>query len=144
HLDDIVESMQCFFNRGGGIESMDLIKVDVIRAEPAQAVVDRMHDVLAGQSAVIRVVTHRHINFGGNDEPVAARCKILQRAAENLLALAYGVHIGGIEVIDAHIERFLDEWPSLFLVENPRPPLFRSIGHGAQAQARYFQSSPSK
>src|SRR5437764_11806054 len=123
---------------------MNLIKVDIIRAKPSQAVVDRVHDVLAGEPAIVCVIAHRHVDLCRNDEPVTARPKIFQRAAENLFAFTDRIHVGGIEIIDSKLERFSNEWAGFFFFQNPRSPLLRAIGHGAKTQARYFQAGWSK
>src|SRR5204862_3609372 len=79
-----------------------------------------------------------------DDEPVTARSKIFQRPAENLLAFTHRIHVGRIEIIDSQLERFSNERPRLFFFQNPRSPLFRTIGHGSEAQTRHFQSGMSK
>src|SRR5262245_47914827 len=103
-----------------------------------------MHDVLERQTSVIWIVDHRHVDLRGNIHAVAAGTKVFHGAAKDLLTCAHRIHVGGIEVIDAKFQRLPNEWARLLLFEYPRPPLFRSIRHRAQAKSRDFQSSGSK
>ncbi|MEJ7605704.1 MAG: hypothetical protein WKF37_05430, partial [Bryobacteraceae bacterium] len=66
--DQIIESFQGFFDRSFVIEAMDLVEVDVIGLETAQAVFDSVHDVLAGQAALVGIVSHGVEDFGGDDD----------------------------------------------------------------------------
>jgi hypothetical protein len=55
-----------------------------------------------------------------------------------------GVHIGGIKKIDSGIERLPKKRERLRFLQDPIPPLFRSIAHAAKTNARYFQTGVSK
>ena len=65
--------------------------------------------------------------------------EVLQRAADDLLADAARVHVGGVEEVDAVLEGALDERPAGRLVQHPRPPRRRAVGHGAEAEPRDLQ-----
>src|SRR5262249_53152635 len=54
------------------------------------------------------------------------------------------VHVGSIKEIDVDLEGAADEGTCLLFLEHPRPPLLGAIGHGAEAQARYFESGASE
>ena len=123
---------------------MNLIEIDVVHPQAPQAVVDGMHNMLARQPAVIGIVAHWHVYLRGDDHAVAPRPKVFQGAAEDFFAFSDRIHVGGIEVINSEFQRLADEWPRLFLFEHPRPPLLRSVSHGAEAKTRNFQSSRSK
>jgi len=41
-----------------GIKAVDLVKVHVVGLQTAQAIVDGVHDVLAGQTLLVRIVSH--------------------------------------------------------------------------------------
>ena len=73
----VIERAKRFLNRCRRIEAMDLIQVDVIGTQPLQAVVDRMHDVLAGQPPVVRVISHRHVDLRRHNDAIAARPEVL-------------------------------------------------------------------
>jgi hypothetical protein len=95
-----------------------LVEVDIVHAKPAQAVVDFGEDRLARQPSAVGAGTHPAIDLGGDDHLVAAG-EILDRAAENFLAAAERIAVGGVEEIDAGFERLLDERAAFFLAEAP-------------------------
>jgi hypothetical protein len=64
---------------------VDLVEVDVVGAQPAQAVVDLAQDRLARQPAAVRPLAHLAEDLGG-DHHLVAPGEVAQRAAENLLA----------------------------------------------------------
>ena len=85
---DRVQRFERFLDRRLRVEAMDLIEIDVIDIEPAQAVIDRVHDMLARKSALIRIVSEWIKNFRGDHEFVAGRSEILQGAAEHFFTRA--------------------------------------------------------
>ena len=117
------------------IEAMDLVEVDIIGAEPAQALIDLEQDVFAGQTGAIRAGAHSIKDLSGDDHFLASR-EIVERAAENLLALADRVAIGGIEEIDAGFKRLLDERAALFLAERPlvEATIAATVAHATKAE----------
>ena len=112
---------------------MDLIEIDVVGAESRQRRVDRRHDVLARQPAIVGVVAHR-IEHLGRDHDLVARGEVTQRAAEDLFADADGIHVGGVEEVDAELERAPDERPRRPLRRAPTAPL-RVANHNNAGQA---------
>ena len=82
---DVVERLQRLLHRRIRIEAMDLIEVDVIRAEPLQRMIDRLHDVLARQAAGVGALAHHAVDLGRDHDLVPDRV-ILQRAADDFLA----------------------------------------------------------
>src|SRR5260370_27643443 len=101
---------QRFFDRGLVVQAVDLVEVHVVGAEPAQAGVNRLHDVLARESFLVGIVIHGEENFGGDHQLLPRRPKVFERAAQDLFADAERIHVGGVKEIDAQIERLLDEW----------------------------------
>ncbi len=79
------------------VETVDLIEVDVIHAEPTQAVVDLGEDRLPRKPGSIGAGTHPAINLGGDHDLVAA-CEILDRAAEDFLAVAERIAVSSVMV----------------------------------------------
>ena len=81
---------------------MRLVQVDVVGLQPAQRAVDRLHDVLAGQAAVVAAGAGRPVDLGEDLQPLAALA--LQRPAEDRLGPGAGVDVGGVEGGDAEVE----------------------------------------
>jgi hypothetical protein len=135
-LDHVVQRLKRLFDRRFVIEAMDLIEVDVIHAEPGQAGVDLDKDRLARQPGAIGARAHAAVNLGRDYHFVAPR-KIPNRPAEDLLAVAERVAIGGVEEIDAGFERLLDERSAFLFVEAPGvvPAVAAAIAHAAEADA---------
>src|SRR5205823_1997853 len=96
-LDDIMQRFERLLDRRVMVETVDLVKVDIVHAEPTQAVVDLGEDRLTRQSGAIGAGTHPAIDLGGNDDLVAAR-EILDRAAEDFLAAAERIEAGAAEL----------------------------------------------
>src|SRR4029450_4523205 len=82
--------------------AMRLVKIDVIGLEPPQRGVDRLMNMLAGQTGVIRTGAGRVVDLGTNLKPVAALTG--QGTAEDGLGPSICVHIGGIEGGDPGVE----------------------------------------
>jgi len=68
------------------VEPVDLVQVDVLGAEAAQAVVDLGEDRLARRPAAVRALAHRPVHLRRDDHVVAVDAEVLQRAPEELLA----------------------------------------------------------
>src|SRR5207237_4944011 len=115
------------------VEAVDLIQVDIIHAEPTQAVVDLGEDRLTRQSGAIGAGTHPAIDLGGNDDLVAAR-EILDRAAEDFFAAAERISVRGVEEVDTCFQRLLDERPALLLRASPRliVQIALTVAHAAE------------
>src|SRR4051812_9293254 len=127
------------------IPAVDLVQVDMIRAQPAKAGVDLRHDGLARKAAAVRILAHRTMDLGGDDHLVALG-EIAQCPAVDLLARSGRIDIGGVEEVDAQLQRTLNEGPALLLAQGPRmvSPVGLSISHAAKAQARHFQAGPAE
>ena len=139
-LHHVVERLERLLDRRLGVEAMDLVEVDVVDAEAPQRAVDRVEDVLARQAAAVRVVGAPGRTPWWRARPRRARAMSLQRPAHHLLAHAARVHVGGVEEVDAVLERALDEGAARRLVQHPRPPGRRAVGHGAEAEPRDLQA----
>ena len=123
------------------VPAVDLVEIDVIGSEAAQRTVDRRHDVLARQPAVVRVVAHRVEQFRRDDDGVAVG-EVADRAAENLLGDAARIHVGGVEEVDAALERALEERAAGFFAQDPRPPVRIAVGHGSETDPRNLEAAP--
>jgi hypothetical protein len=67
-------------------------------------------------------------------------------AAENLLAGAGRIDVGGVEEVDAGFQRTLDEGPAVLFAEAPRmvAALGVAIAHSAKANARHFKAGAAE
>ena len=140
---DVVQRLEGLLDRGVRIEPVDLIEIDVIGPEAPQRGVDGVEQVLPGQAAVVRSVAHRKERLRG-DHHLIARREVGQRASHDLFTDAAGIHVGGVEEVDAGVERTLDERAAGGLGQYPAAPRRRSEGHRAQAEARDPQPGPTE
>ena len=77
------ERLHGLFERRLVVVAVCLVQVDVVGPEPAQRPVDRLHDVLAGQAAVVRARGRWPVHLGEDLERLPALA--LERLAENRL-----------------------------------------------------------
>ncbi len=103
-LDDVMEGFHGLFDGGFAVPAMDLVEVDVVGAEAFEALVEFEEDFFAGEAFAVGAVAHEAVELGG-DDGVFAFSVGFEEAAEELFAGASGVDIGGVEEVDAEIER---------------------------------------
>src|SRR3546814_14559942 len=72
---------------------------------------DRGDEMLARRADIVRAIAHAQRGLGRHDHPVASA---LDRRAEDRLRSAVGIHVGGIEEIDAGGEADVDDASRLF------------------------------
>ena len=67
-LHDIVQGFHGLFDGRVVVPAMDLVEIDVVGAEAAQAVVDLTQDVLARKALTVRTGAHATAHFGRDDD----------------------------------------------------------------------------
>ena len=112
---------------GVRVGAVDLVEVDVVGAQAAQAVLDLADDPAARVAAHVRVVAHRRVDLGGQHHVVAPAG---QRLADDLLGLAGRVDVGGVDEVDPRVERAVDD-PDRVVVVGVAPV---AEHHRAEAQ----------
>ncbi len=135
---------ECLFDWRLRVEAVNLVEVNIVCAQPAQAVVNGVHDMFARKPFLVGVVTHGKEHFGCNHQLVARWPKVFQGAPQNLLTGADGIHVRGVKEIDAGFERLFDKRAALFLFQHPLAPLCCAVGHAAQTDARDFYAGRAK
>jgi hypothetical protein len=100
---DVVERAQRLLLRRARVREVELVEVDVVGAETAQARVDGIEDVSPRRARHQRSVAHRPAELGADD---GALPLALQRLSEELLRpAASAVDVRGVEQRDAEVER---------------------------------------
>jgi len=140
-----VQRLERLLDRRRVIKAVDLVEVDVVHPEPRQAGVDLGEDRLARQPGAVGARPHAPIDLGGDDDLVAAG-EIADRAAENLLAVAERIAVGGVEEIDAGVDRFPDKRPAFLLAEAPGviAAVAATIAHATKADARDVEAGAAE
>ena len=142
---DVVQRLERLLDRHVVVPAMDLVEIDVVGAEPLQAGVDLGQDRLARQAGAVRPLAHAAVDLGRDHHLVAPR-EVEQRAADDLFAGAVRIDVGGVEEVDAEVERLLDERPARRLAERPRvvAALGLAVAHAAQADARDVEAGAAE
>ena len=81
---------------------MDLVEIDVVHLKAAEGIVAGFDDVLAAEAALVGARAHHAMHFG-RDHDVIAHGHLFQMGSGDLLAEADGVHVRGVEEIDAEV-----------------------------------------
>jgi hypothetical protein len=135
---EVVERAQGLLDRGDRVVGVDLVEVDVVGLQPAQAGLHRIHDVAARGAAVVGPRAHVAIDLGGDDHVLSAYAQVLQALAQQLLGLAEGVDVGCVDEVDPGPQRAADDVVHRLLAERadrlPHALLGRAAeGHGPEA-----------
>ena len=120
-----------------GPRAVHLVEVDVVDLQAAQRVLDLADDPAARVARLVGVlVVHVAVELGGQEDVVAAALAGLQRLADDLLGLAAGVDVGGVDDVDAGVEGAVDDRDRLVVVGvAPRAEHHRAEGQRADLDA---------
>src|SRR5690606_24050531 len=99
--DEILERAQGLAEVGDVVEPMQVIEVDAIGPEPAQAGLDRTHEVVARAASRVRTRAGREVRLRGEHDVVALAA---HETPEDLLGASLVVDVGGVEEVDASVE----------------------------------------
>src|SRR5688572_27878678 len=105
-MDDVRERLHRLLERRRVVVPVGLVEVDVLRLQPGERAVDRLHDVLAAQAPVVAARPGRPEHLGEDLEALTALPR--EGASEDGLGAGAGVDIGGVVRGDAQIERLED------------------------------------
>jgi len=102
-FDDVVQGLHRLLGRAVRIEAMDLVKVDVVGAEPGQGSIGLLEDRLAGQALPAGAVVHlaEHLSC---QHDVLAPGVALDGATDQLLGGAVLIHVRGVPEGDARLD----------------------------------------
>jgi hypothetical protein len=142
-LDECVERAHRFFDRRGRIEAVNLVQVDVIELQALEARLDAVHDVVARGTARVGGFRRRAEHLGGNHHLVTRHLQVFKREAGDLLGQALRVDIGGVDEIDARIDRAANETLGIGLLQiaDLPPDAFAAAKrHGAETEFRNKQA----
>src|SRR5664280_1176451 len=117
---------------------MDLVEIDVIGAQPAQALLARRQDPPARVPLSIGIMPHGTVHLGGQNDlfPLG----LCQGLSDDLLGLTRGVDVGGVDEVDAGIEGPVNDADRLVMIGGSPGPEH----HGPQAQRADFDTGTTK
>ena len=139
----MVERVQRLLQRRHAVPLVDLVEVDVVDAEPAQARLARRDQVEAGETRVVRPVAHRHAGLGRQHHALPPA---LQRLAEDLLGQAARVDVGGVDQVDPGVDAPIDLPPGLLDAggADRGEPVAAAERHRAQPEHRHPEAGRSQ
>src|SRR5262245_38418714 len=129
-LDEALHRADGVLDRHARIDAVLEVEVDRVDLEPGEALVAGFDHVLRPAVRGRLAVGRTHVAELGRDHRLRA-IAVGERAGEQLLILAVGVGIGGIEKIGTGVERLADRGDRLGLVHRPVEAGHR---HAPQAQ----------
>src|SRR5438477_10767421 len=83
------------------------------------------------------------MHFGSEDDLFHFR-HLTQCASRYFFTDTHRVHVGGVEEVDAKVERFLIEGSRVDFVEDPWSPFRSAVGHAAETNPRDLQSAAAQ
>ena len=113
-VDQVGQRGKGLIDVGRRVRPVNLVKVDVVGTEPAQAVLALPDQPAARVATLVDVLAHGAVRLGGEHDagPAAAG----QGLPDDLLRLASRVHVGGVDEVDAGVQRPVDDPDRLLMV----------------------------
>ena len=127
-VDEVGECPQGVVDVARRIGTVDLVEVDPVRLQAAQAGLDLADDPPARVTGHVGVGPHRSVELGGQHHVLPPASG--QSLGHDLLGLAGGVHIGRVDEVDTGIESGVDDTDAVVVITVPPS----AEHHGPQAQ----------
>ena len=137
--DELCEGADGVLDRGVGVDTVLVVQVDAVGAEPLQRPLKRGADVIRAAVQVVGTAAGvgDEAELGGEYDLVAA---ILDRPSDKLLVGERPVDLGGVDERHPQVERSMDGADGLGIV-TARPAVSVGHAHGTQTDAGHVQSS---
>ena len=135
---DVLEGAHRLLERGPVVGPVHEVDVDAVGAEVLEALLDRCHDACAAGVAEVRLVPISDAELGDEDRVPAAPA---ERPSERALRRAEAVPLGGVEAVDAEVERAPDGAGEFRLLD---PPVAAADLPAAEADGRDLEPRPSE
>jgi hypothetical protein len=117
---------------------VDLVEVDVVRAQPSEAVLALGDDPATRVPPGVGVLAHRAVDLGGQHDGIPVQGG--EGLTHDLLGLTEGVDVGRVDEVDAGVHRSLDDADRVVVVlVAPRPE-----HHRPETERADLDSSTSK
>ena len=92
---------------GEVVPAVNDIEVHIVHSQTFQALVDLMHDRLAGKSALVGAIRRSEEDLGGNGDFIPLRI-LLQGMAQVSLRIPVRLDIGRVEEVDSQVKGGFD------------------------------------
>jgi len=97
---------------------VDLVEVDVVRAESREGGVDLLHDGLAGQTGAAETVVHLEEHLRGQDDVLTAGVAV-DGTPDDLFGGAVSVDVGRVPQRDPGLDCLPEDGRGAVVVERP-------------------------
>src|SRR6185503_2351955 len=121
-----IECVECFLNWGSPVPFVNLIDVNVIRSQAAQATLDSGHNVLASQTDIVWTGASAEAHLCCNHKIITVFP--LQPATQNLFGFPIRIYIGSINEVTVRFHKTIQDLEAVFFGG------LASEGHCAQAK----------
>ena len=135
--DEVVEGAQGFVLGHVKVRAVQLVEVDAVDANALEGGLAGLDDVIPRAAPVVYFPAHGAIDLGGDHQPIPLPTGG-DGLADDALAHAPVVHIGGVDEVDAGVQGSVHDIDAL---------RFRGRAaevHGAQAQGRHPDAGPAQ
>ena len=83
-----MQRLKRLLHRGGGVEAVNLVQIDVIELQPPEAGLARVDQVIARRAASIGTGMHFPVSLGRDDNLLPVDAEVSQRCADDFLRRA--------------------------------------------------------
>ena len=119
-LHHVVQRFHDFFHGCVGIQTVDLIHIHIIQAQPFQAVVNFCHDIFTGQTAAVRTTrAHFKVYFRCYHDLIPVQAEIPDETSGDFFAGTHLINVGRIEIVDTQINCFFENILAFFIRLSP-------------------------
>ena len=127
-----IEGLQGLLDRGGVVETVDDVQVEVVGAQTLQGAVDLPFNGRARQVPLVEVDLARQHHVLTFD------AEVLQRGSDELLARAVGVDVRGVDEVDAQLQSASNHRLGGLLIDDPLVKVREDLPetHAPDAQPR--------
>src|SRR5690606_28372212 len=132
-----------FLKADAAVNVMNLVEVDVIGLQPSERISGMFAYLVRRNAALLvgrRIVGHIAVDFGGDHDLIAPSGLLLEPAPDDFLGCAAvgasAVNVGGIEEVDAHLQRFVHNAEG-FVFGRERAKVHRPQTNLADGQLRW-------
>src|SRR6267154_3741114 len=92
---------------------MNLVKVDIVGLKATERVFDGSREPASRAATLVGIVAHRRESLGGEHDVVSSA---FQRLADDLFGFALAVPVGGVDEVDAEVERPVNDPGALVVI----------------------------
>ena len=140
---EVVERAHRLLDRRVLVPGVHPVEVDVVGLQPAQRLLAAGRERLAAGAAAVRIAREEVAReLGGDDDAVAPARVAADVVADDLLGVAVGVDVGGVDEVAAALEEAVEDGLGVLDAGAPAPVL--AEGHRAEAERADAQAGAAE